>query len=50
MPAKSKAQQRMMGAELARKRAGKKTRTKMTMKQLSEFASTKRTKLPKRKK
>ena len=28
MPAKSKAQQRFMGAELARKRAGKKTKTK----------------------
>ena len=50
MPAKSKAQQRFFGAELSRKRAGKKTRTKMTMKQLSEFASTKRKGLPKRKK
>jgi len=28
-----------MGAELARKRAGKKTRTKMSEKQLAEFAS-----------
>ena len=50
MPAKSKAQQRMMGAELARKRAGKKTRTGMSEKQLSEFAHTKRKGLPARKK
>ena len=48
-PAKSKAQQRMMGAELARKRAGKKTRTGMTEAQLKEFASTKRKGLPARK-
>lgn len=45
-PAVSKAQQRLMGAELARKKAGKKTRTKMTTKQLKEFAGTKRSKLP----
>jgi hypothetical protein len=38
MPARSKAQQRMMGAELARKRAGKKTRTGMTLKQLRKMA------------
>ena len=50
MPAKSKAQQRFMGAELARKRAGKKTKTKMTEVQLKEFASTKRKGLPARKK
>ena len=50
MPARSKAQQRFMGAELARRRAGKKTRTKMTAKQLEEFASTKRKGLPARKK
>jgi len=50
MPAKSKAQQRFMGAELARKRAGKKTKTKMSEKQLGEFASTKRKGLPKKKK
>ena len=50
MPAKSKAQQRFMGAELARKRAGKKTRTKMSEAQLSEFASTKRKGLPKKRK
>ena len=40
MPAKSKTQQRLMGAELNRKRAGKKTKTKMTEKQMEEFAST----------
>ena len=50
MPAKSKAQQRFMGAELSRKRAGKKTRTGMSEKQLHEFASTKRKGLPARKK
>ena len=49
-PAKSKAQQRFMGAELNRKRAGKKTRTKMSEKQLEEFAATKRKGLPTRKK
>lgn len=38
MPAKSEKQRRFMGAELARKRAGKKTRTGMTEKQLREFA------------
>ena len=49
MPARSKKQQMFMGAELARKRAGKKTKTKMSEKQLSEFASTKRKGLPARK-
>ena len=49
-PAVSKAQQRLMGSELARKRAGKKTKTKMTAKQRKEFASTKRKGLPARKK
>ena len=48
-PAKSKAQQRFFGAELKRKRAGKKTKTAMSEKQLEEFASTKRKKLPLRK-
>jgi hypothetical protein len=48
MPAKSKAQQRMMGADLARKRKGKKTRTGMSESQLEEFASTKHKGLPKR--
>ena len=38
-PATSKKQQRFMGADLARKRAGKKTRTGMSEKRLSEFAS-----------
>jgi len=47
MPAKSKKQQMLMGADLARKRAGKKTRTGMTEKQLEEFASTKRKRLKK---
>jgi len=50
MPSISKRQQRFAGAELARKRAGKKTKTKMTEKQLSEYAGTKRSKLPKKKK
>ena len=50
MPAKSKAQQRFMGAELARKRAGKKTKTHMTTKQLKEFAGTPRKGLPAKKK
>lgn len=50
MPAKSKAQQRLAGADLARKRAGKKTRTGMTESQLEDFASTKRKGLPARKK
>ena len=38
MPAKTERQRRMIGAELARKRAGKKTRTKMTEAQLRDFA------------
>lgn len=46
MPAKSKAQQRLMGADLARKRAGKKTETGMSAKQLEDFARTKRKGLP----
>ena len=46
MPAKSVKQQQMMGAELARKRAGKKTKTKMSEEQLEEFASTKHKNLP----
>ncbi len=41
MPAVSKKQRRFMGAELARKRAGKRTRTKMTEAQLREFAKKK---------
>ena len=39
MPAKTEKQRRFMGAELARKRAGKKTRTGMSEKQLKKFAS-----------
>jgi len=46
MPAKSKKQQRFMGAELERKRAGLKTKTGMSEKQVKEFASTKRKGLP----
>lgn len=48
MPAKSKKQQKFTGAELARKRAGKKTKTSMTETQLEEFASAKRKGLPRR--
>jgi len=50
MPSVSRRQQKFMGAELARKRAGKKTVTGMSEKQLKEFARTKRKKLPARKK
>ena len=50
MPAVSKKQQQFFGAELARKRAGKKTKTEMTEKQLEEYAGTKRKGLPKKKK
>ena len=39
MPAKSESQRRFMGAELARKRAGKRTRTGMSESQLHDFAS-----------
>ena len=39
MPAKSEAQRSFMGAELARKRAGKRTRTGMSESQLHDFAS-----------
>lgn len=38
MPAKSPKQQRFMGAELARLREGKRTRTGMSEQQLREFA------------
>jgi hypothetical protein len=41
MPAKSEKQRKFMGAELGRKRAGKKTRTGMSEDQLSDFASKK---------
>lgn len=48
MPAKSQAQQKFMGADLARAREGKKTRTGMSQGQLEDFAGTKRKGLPKR--
>ena len=38
MPAKSEKQRKFMGAELARKRAGKKTQTGMSESQLEDFA------------
>ena len=44
MPAVSEKQRKFMGAELARRRAGKKTKTKMTEKQLREFARKKKKK------
>ena len=39
MPAKTEKQRRFMGAELERKREGKKTRTDMSEKELEKFAS-----------
>lgn len=39
MPSKTEKQRKFMGAELHRKRAGKKTKTKMTEKQLEDFAA-----------
>ena len=50
MPAVSKKQQEFMAIQLAKKRAGKKTKVKMTEKQLEEFARTKRKGLPNKKK
>lgn len=38
MPSETDKQQRFMGAELARKRAGEKTETGMSEKQLRDFA------------
>jgi len=38
VPAKTRRQQRFFGADLARKRAGKKTRTGMSEKKLREHA------------
>lgn len=38
MPAKTRKQQRFMGAELSRKREGKKTQTGMSEEQLEHFA------------
>jgi hypothetical protein len=48
MPARSKAQQQLMGADLARARAGKKTRTGMSESQLRDFAATPTKGLPTR--
>lgn len=48
MPAKSKKQQQMMGADLARARAGKTTVTGMTKSQLEDYASTPHKGLPTR--
>jgi hypothetical protein len=42
MPARTEKQRKFMGAELARKRAGKKTKTSMSEKKLEEFASKKK--------
>jgi len=39
MPAKSEKQRKFMGAELERKREGKKTRTDLSEKELEKFAS-----------
>ena len=39
MPASTEKQRRFMGAELSRKRAGKKTKTGMSEKELKKFAS-----------
>jgi len=46
MPAVSQRQQKFMGADLARAKAGKKTKTGMSQDQLEDFAATKRTGLP----
>lgn len=49
MPAESVAQQELMGADLARKRKGLPTRTKMSEGQLEDFARTSHKGLPQRK-
>ena len=41
MPSKSEKQRKFMAIELQKKRAGKKTKTKMTEKQLRDFAKKK---------
>lgn len=41
MPSVSRSQQRFFGVELAKKRAGKKTKTKLPETKLAEFAGTK---------
>lgn len=48
MPARSKAQQRLMGADLQRARHGKATRTGMNTTQLAHYAGTARKSLPER--
>lgn len=50
MPSVSKKQRRLMGADLARKRRGKRTRTGMSERQLEEFAGVKERGLPAKKK
>lgn len=42
MPATSERQRRFMGADLARKRAGEKTKTGMSESQLRDFARTRK--------
>jgi len=42
VPAKTEKQCKFMGAELARKRAGKKTKTGMSEKELEKYASKKK--------
>ena len=42
MPAKSEKQRKFMGAELERKREGKKTKTGMTEKELEKYATKKK--------
>jgi|KBSMisStandDraft_5_1062788.scaffolds.fasta_scaffold844100_2 Protein of unknwon function (DUF3008). len=46
MPAVSKKQRRLMGADLARAKSGKKTKTGMKEEQLKDFAKTKERDLP----
>jgi hypothetical protein len=46
MPAVSKAQRRLMGADLARAQSGKKTKTGMSKTQLKDYAKTKERDLP----
>jgi hypothetical protein len=48
MPSVSKAQQQFMGSELRRKRAGKKTKTDMSARELKDFAATDTMDLPER--
>jgi len=45
VPSKTKRQRRFMGAELSRKRSGKKTITGMSERQLKDFASKKKKKV-----